>query len=95
MKTISKVALAATIASFATSTSFAQLALGEDCGCPALGSRTDVNMSTLATGDELQGSITLTCDNTYLLDDLLYVPDGAELTIEPGTVIRGPSWPGR
>lgn len=34
-------------------------------------------------------SLTLTKDNVYLLDGFVFVEDGAELTIEPGTVIKG------
>lgn len=67
----------------------AQMSLGTECGCPDLASRTDVNLTAIATGDELQGITNLTCDNTYFIDDLLYVPSGAELYIEPGTVLRG------
>jgi hypothetical protein len=41
----------------------------------------------------LEGSITtnttLTADNTYLLRGYVYVKNGATLTIQPGTVIRG------
>jgi hypothetical protein len=32
---------------------------------------------------------TLTADNIYLLKGAVYVPDGAVLTIEPGTIIKG------
>jgi len=34
-------------------------------------------------------SFTMTKDNVYLLDGYVYVEDGATLTIEPGTVIKG------
>jgi hypothetical protein len=80
---------AAALASAALSTVDAQVSLGTECGCPDLSSRSAVNLSTLATGDELQGVTNLTCDNVYFIDDLLYVPDGSQLFIEPGTVLRG------
>ena len=35
---------------------------------------------------------TWTADKTYILDGPIYVKDGATLTIEPGTVIRGMPW---
>jgi hypothetical protein len=80
---------AATLATAAFSTSQAQLSLGDECGCPPLSQRTNVNLTSIANGDELQGVTNLTCDNVYFIDDLLYVPSGAELFIEPGTVLRG------
>jgi hypothetical protein len=84
-----KALAASTLALAAFSTTNAQISLGTECGCPDLADRSDVNLSTLATGDELQGVTNLTCDNVYFIDDLLYVPDGAELFVEPGTVFRG------
>ncbi|HEV8336111.1 MAG TPA: hypothetical protein VGR67_06845, partial [Candidatus Polarisedimenticolia bacterium] len=36
-------------------------------------------------------STTWTADNEYLLETVIYVTNGATLTIEPGTVVRG--WP--
>jgi len=38
-------------------------------------------------------SVTLTADNEYLLDGFVFVEDGATLTIEAGTVIRGKAVP--
>jgi len=76
----------------------AQTNLGADCGCPAVGSRTSVNVSTLAgataiSGDadayELTSGATFTCNNTYILDKKIYVPAGQTLNIAPGTVIKG------
>ncbi len=84
-----KVFAAAALATAAVSTVDAQVSLGTECGCPDLANRSAVNLSTLATGDELQGVTNLTCDNVYFIDDLLYVPSGSELFIEPGTVLRG------
>ena len=39
--------------------------------------------------DNITVSETWTADNTYFLTQVIYVTDGATLTIEPGTVIRG------
>ena len=76
----------------------AQTNLGADCGCPAVGSRTSVNVSSLAgataiSGDadayQLTSGATFTCNNTYILDKKIYVPSGQTLSIAPGTVIKG------
>jgi len=79
---------------------FAQTNLGASCGCPAVGSRTSVNVSSLPgataiSGDadayELTSGATFTCNNTYILDKKIYVPAGQTLTIAPGTLIKGAS----
>ncbi len=45
---------------------------------------------TVASGCyELQTNMTMSAANTYLLDGVILVGDGAALTIEPGTLIRG------
>ena len=94
MKTFSKVAAMAALAAVATSAQ-GQLSLGTDCGCPPLGSRTTVQMSTLTNAQgELTGDVTLTCNNTYSLNEQVYVQNGARLFIQPGTVIRGQSGTG-
>jgi len=89
MKTVSKLALAATLATFATTQGNAQ-SVGAACGCPAVGSRTQVLMSTLvdANDDQTVASRTLTCNNLYILDTRYYVLAGQDLFIEPGTVIK-------
>lgn len=83
---------------FAGYTGVAQTNLGADCGCPAVGSRTTVNVSSLAgataiAGDadayELTSGATFTCNNTYILDKKIYVPAGQTLNIAPGTLIKG------
>ncbi len=43
---------------------------------------------TLEAGD-VTTDLTLTADKVYLLDGWVYIKEGATLTIEPGTVIRG------
>jgi hypothetical protein len=76
----------------------AQTNLGADCGCPAVGSRTSVNISslpgaTVIAGDadayQLTSGATFTCDKTYILDKKIYVPAGQVLNIAAGTLIRG------
>jgi hypothetical protein len=76
----------------------AQTNLGASCGCPAVGSRPSVNVSSLPgavaiSGDpdafELTSGATFTCNNTYILDKKIYVPDGQVLNIAPGTLIKG------
>ncbi|MCB0787005.1 MAG: hypothetical protein KDC02_22695, partial [Flavobacteriales bacterium] len=49
-------------------------------------------MSTLTNAQgEITGDVTLTCNNTYSLNEQVYVQNGARLFIQPGTVIRGQS----
>ncbi len=76
----------------------AQTNLGASCGCPAVGSRTAVNVSslpgaTVIAGDpdafQLTSGASFTCNNTYILDKKIYVPSGQVLSIAPGTVIKG------
>jgi hypothetical protein len=77
----------------------AQSNLGADCGCPAVASRTSVNVSSLpgyvgingTYGGELTLGANFTCDKTYILDKKIYIPAGQTLTIAPGTVIKGAS----
>ena len=93
MKTFTKtrIAIAALAALFTVSNASAQLELGEDCGCPDLASRGSVNLSTLtdASGNLPVGDTHLTCDNVYMIDEKVYVQDGADLYIQPGTILRG------
>jgi hypothetical protein len=76
--------------------SVAQTNLGEDCGCPAVGSRPSVNISSLpgyvatdAVSGELTTGASLSCANTYILDKRVFVPSGQTLTIAPGSLIKG------
>ncbi|NUQ43460.1 MAG: T9SS C-terminal target domain-containing protein, partial [Calditrichaceae bacterium] len=49
---------------------------------------------TIKDGDINPGqSVTWTSDNAYLLDGLVFVEDGATLTIQAGTVIKGKEAP--
>ena len=73
MKTISKIFSTAAIAALTITTSFAQTNLGAECGCPVVSGRTSINMSTFADANgELTSNQTLTCNNTYVLDN--YTP---------------------
>jgi hypothetical protein len=73
----------------------AQTNLGASCGCPPVGSRTNVLVSTLAVnGGANDGELTanntiFTCDKNWILDKKIYVPSGKALTIEAGTVVKG------
>ncbi|MDA0881692.1 MAG: T9SS C-terminal target domain-containing protein [Bacteroidetes bacterium] len=93
MKSIYKSMAIAAAAIFTVGGAQAQLSLGTDCGCPDLASRTSVNLSTLtdANGNLPAAATTLTCDNTYMIDEKVYVPAGGQLYIQPGTVLRGVS----
>ena len=91
-------AFATTALLFAGFAGVAQTNLGADCGCPAVGSRTSVNVSSLPgataiAGDadafQLTSGATFTCNNTYILDKKIYVPAGQTLNIAPGTLIKG------
>jgi len=71
--------------------------LGASCGCPAVSTRPEVIVSSMAGytavsgtyGGELTTGAAFTCDKTYILDKKIYIPGGQVLTIEPGTVIKG------
>lgn len=91
--TLSKIVAGAAIAAISISTAFAQANLGSECGCPPVGSRTAVTLSSLGVNanGELLANQTLTCDKVYTLDQKIYVPSGITLTIMPGTVIKGAS----
>ena len=56
------------------------------CDCPPLSMRNEVIVADNGSGT---GTTTWTCDNTYLLDNYVFVNSGQVLTIEPGTVIKG------
>lgn len=81
----------------ASNSADAQTNLGASCGCPAVGARTEVLMSSMpgytaiagTFGGELTSGATLTCDKTYILDKKIYIPAGQTLNIAPGTVIKG------
>lgn len=90
MKNLNKIAMAALFMG-SIGTMNAQGYVGEECGCPDLGSRTTVSVSTLVTGGDFTSNQVWTCDNTYILDNAgpVYVGDGFTLTIEPGTIIKG------
>lgn len=75
----------------------AQTNIGVSCGCPPFSSRPQILMSQLngftaisgTYGGELTSGATLSCANTYVLDQKIYIPSGQTLTIQPGTVILG------
>jgi hypothetical protein len=93
-KTMSTMLMTTAIAVSSVVTGFAQTNLGADCGCPAVGARTTINMSTLAAsggatdGDLTATSTVLTCNNVYVLDKKIFVPSGKSITIQPGTLIK-------
>jgi hypothetical protein len=92
-KVFSRFFAGAAIAALSITTGLAQTNLGQECGCPAVGSRTAVTMSSLGVNGtgELTSNQTLTCDKIYTLDQKIYVPNGITLTINPGTVIKANS----
>ncbi len=100
-QTILKAFASAALALGAFASADAQTNLGASCGCPAVGSRTTVNVSSLpgytaiagTFGGELTSGATFTCDKTYILDKKIYIPAGQTLTIAPGTLIKGASNP--
>lgn len=59
---------------------------GVDAGpaCPDIAARTVVMIN-----DEITASQNWTCDNLYVLNDLIFVRDPAVITIAPGTVVQG------
>jgi hypothetical protein len=89
MKNLTKLTLTAALASLAAVSGTAQ-SIGSACGCPNVSARTTVNLSTLAdaNGNLPVGATTLTCNNLYVLNSKIYVPDGGDLYVEPGTVVK-------
>ena len=93
----SKLFATASLSLIAASPILAQSNLGASCGCPAVATRTSVNVSSLpgyvaingTFGGELTQGATFTCDKTYILDKKIYIPSGQTLNIAPGTVIKG------
>ena len=89
MKRFPKLAMTAAVAALAVTSANAQ-SVGSACGCPAVSSRTQVLTSTLVdvNGNLLNANTSLTCNNLYVLNSRLYVNNGQDLFIEPGTVIK-------
>lgn len=94
---LSKLFATASLSLIAASPILAQSNLGASCGCPAVSTRPEVIVSSMAGytaiagtyGGELTTGAAFTCDKTYILDKKIYIPGGQVLTIEPGTVIKG------
>jgi len=94
---LSKLFAAASLSLIAASPILAQSNLGASCGCPAVSTRPEVIVSSMAGytaiagtyGGELTAGAAFTCDKTYILDKKIYIPGGQVLTIEPGTVVKG------
>lgn len=81
--------MVAAIATMGSTSGFGQ-SVGAACGCPSVSTRPVVNLSTLVdgSGNLTAANTTLTCNNLYVLNARVYVPDGKDLFIEPGTVIK-------
>lgn len=97
MKRIYKSLMAASLAALGTTGASAQ-SIGSACGCPDVSARTTVTLDPVnsptivaANGDMIPASFTMTCDKLYILNDRFYVPDGKDLFIEPGTVVKAPN----
>ncbi len=58
--------------------------LTADCDCVVVGGTQEVNVTTNITSNT-----TWTADEVYVLNTRIAIEDGATLTIEPGTVIKG------
>ena len=94
---LSKFFATASLSLIAASPILAQSNLGASCGCPAVSTRPEVIVSSMAGytaiagtyGGELTAGAAFTCDKTYILDKKIYIPGGQVLTIEPGTVVKG------
>lgn len=64
------------------------LSLSILCALPLLG--TAQNLITINDADLVAGEVyTWTSDNEYLISGVVFVEEGSELHIEPGTIIRG------
>lgn len=89
MRTFTKTLATASIAVLGTLGVQAQ-SIGAACGCPDVSLRPSINLATLAdgSGNLPVGNTTLNCANLYTMNTKIYVPDGGDLFIEPGTVIK-------
>ena len=56
---------------------------------PVAGSAQNFCASAVRVTDDITADETWSSDNEYCLDGLIFVDNGATLTIEPGTVVRG------
>ena len=98
MKTLNKIVAAFAVSIASLNIASAQTDLGVQCGCPPVGSRSTVLLSTLAVnGGANDGILTssntiLDCSKTYILDKKIYVDSGKAITIQPGTLIKGRSY---
>jgi hypothetical protein len=96
-KSISKLFVTSVMAVASATAGYAQTSLGSACGCPSVASRPTVLLSSLpgftaiagTYGGELTTGAVLTCANTYIIDQKIYIPSGQTLTINPGTVLKG------
>src|ERR1035437_2898959 len=91
---ITNLVVAAVIAVTSITTGFAQTNLGASCGCPPVGSRPNILLSTLATvGGANDGSLTanttiLDCSTNWILDKKIFVDNGKSIVVHAGTVIK-------
>ncbi len=94
-ETFTKLFAAAAFAVTGMTAGFAQTNLGASCGCPPVGSRPTVLLSTLAaSGGANDGSLTanttiLDCSKMWILDKKIFVDNGKSLVVNAGTVIKG------
>lgn len=93
-KTVTKFFAAAAVV--ITSSAFAQTNLGASCGCPAVNTRPNVLLSTLADnsggasdGSLLANNTILDCSKNWIIDKKIFVDKNKTLQILPGTVIKG------
>ena len=95
MKDLSKIACLAGLVAAGIGTSHGQ-SIGAACGCPDVSARAQVNLSTLVDANKnlLNANTVLSCSNVYILDTRVYVNDGQDLFVEPGTVVKAQSAPG-
>ena len=67
-------------------TKYLGILIGLTLACGAFTSR---GGTIQVTDDSIQGKVTWSADNIYVLNGLVFVEDGETLTIEPGTVVKG------
>lgn len=84
-----KIVMSAAFSVAAVASVSAQTNLGASCGCPSIGTRPTVNMSTLcdANGNIIAANTILTCDKKWVINDKVFVGNGKTITIQPGTAL--------
>lgn len=68
--------------------------VGPDDDTPPPSDATGSSTKVVITDEDVDGEVTWKAENTYILDGFVFVEEDEQLTIEPGTVVKGRSGTG-